>query len=117
MKAKILSLFCLSLLISSVHGKDSNISNRIALMSDAKVFSQLGDDMPFVVNYFSQATEDSIITFYQKAYNDPVKTQRKRARLVLWFHTTSGQQQLAIRVIISQQNAKRQVDVMQQLRK
>ena len=64
--------------------------------------------MPAVVNYFTPLTEDAVINFYNKNYGEPVKRERKRGRLTLNYQQTQQQ----IRVIISQQNNLRQVDVL-----
>jgi len=64
--------------------------------------------MPAVVNYFTKKSEDDIIAFYQKEYGEPLKKNRKRGRLTLNF----SQAENNIRVVISQQNRVRQVDVI-----
>ena len=64
--------------------------------------------MPAVVNYFTKKTEEEIIAFYQKEYGEPLQQERKRGRLTLNF----SQETNNIRVVISQQNSVRQVDVI-----
>ena len=56
----------------------------------------------------TRKTEEEVIAFYQKEYGEPLQQERKRGRLTVNF----SQAQNNIRVVISQQNSMRQVDVM-----
>ncbi len=80
----------------------------IAIINDARIFAKFDENMPAVVNYFTPLTEDAVIDFYNKSYGEPVKRERKRGRLTLNYQQTQQQ----IRVVISQQNNLRQVDVL-----
>jgi len=80
----------------------------IPTLSDARVFAEFKDKMPAVVNYFTKKTEEEIIVFYKKEYGEPLQQDRKRGRLTLNF----SQETNNIRVVISQQNSVRQVDVI-----
>ena len=77
-------------------------------MQDARVFAEFNDEMPAVLNYFTNATEDEVIAFYKEQLGEIVNQHRKRGRLTLYFVT----EQYKYRVVISQQNNKRQVDVL-----
>jgi len=77
-------------------------------MSDARVFAEFKDKMPAVVNYFTKNTEQEVIAFYQNTYGKAEQQERKRGRLTLNFN----HKQNMIRVVISQQNKMRQVDVI-----
>jgi hypothetical protein len=77
-------------------------------MSDARIFADFKDKMPAVVNYFTKNTEQDVIAFYQSEYGKADKQERKRGRLTLNFN----QEYSSIRVVISQQNQMRQVDVI-----
>jgi len=80
----------------------------IPTMSDARVFAEFKDKMPAVVNYFTKNTEQEVIAFYQNTYGKAEQQERKRGRLTLNFN----HKQNMIRVVISQQNKMRQVDVI-----
>lgn len=77
-------------------------------MDDAQVFAEFSDKMPFVVNYFTSATEADILAFYQENYGDVISQERKRGRLTSYYSVN----EMAVRVVISQQNKKRQVDIL-----
>lgn len=81
-------------------------------MSDAQVFADFTDDMPAVLNYFTSATEEIVVDFYQQHYNGFLKQERKRGRLTLTYQQDNHE----VRVVISQQNKKRQVDVIVELK-
>jgi len=80
----------------------------IPTMSDARVFAEFKDKMPAVVNYFTKYTEQQVIAFYQKTYGEAEQQERKRGRLTLNY----SHEKNMIRVVISQQNKMRQVDVI-----
>lgn len=80
----------------------------LAVTSDAKEFARFDDEFPLVVNYFSQQSKAQIRDFYQAQFGQIQSEQSKRGRLQLNFLTANNH----IRVIISQQNNARQVDVI-----
>ncbi len=80
----------------------------IPMLDKATVFAEFTDDMPAVLNYFTSATEEQIIAFYQKHFGKPTLQQRKRGRLTLTYQ----QEKQTIRVVISLQNNKHQVDII-----
>lgn len=82
----------------------------IPLMSDAKVFAEFIDRLPAVVNYFTMASEDEVINFYNDSFGEPIGQERKRERLTVSYYTDG----IATRVVISQQDDYRQVDVIQE---
>jgi hypothetical protein len=96
-------------------GKIKAEESVIPLLPDARVFAQFSDEMPFVINYFTGASETEIIDFYQQAFDQAVQQQRKRGRILLVFQSKQKQQDIVIRVIISTQDGARQVDVIQAL--
>ena len=85
-----------------------SVKIEIPVIKNARIFAQFDDKAPAVVNYFSSETEQTIIKFYQEHYGEAIKQERKRGRLTLNY--TADKQQ--IRVVISQQNKLRQVDVI-----
>lgn len=80
----------------------------IPVLEGARIFAQFDDKAPAVINYFTTKTEQSVLDFYQESYGEPVAQERKRGRLTVNY--IKAQQQ--IRVVISQQNNMRQVDVI-----
>ena len=82
------------------------------MISNAQVFANITDELPAVLNYFTSATEEQIIKFYQQHYGDYISQERKRGRLTLSYQHAKK----AIRIVISQQNKKRQVDVIMELK-
>jgi hypothetical protein len=100
----------------SVLAQTENSSNKhvvgvvLQTMDDALVFADFSDELPAVINYFTAHSEQEILDFYQGLYGEPNSSEIKRGRLTLHFSF----QQHAYRVVISQQNKKRQVDVLVQ---
>jgi len=84
------------------------VLNSVPVIENAYVFAQFTDKMPMVVNYFTLSTEEQIIDFYQKSYGEILTRELKRDRLTLSYHHNEQK----IRVVISQQNKKRQVDII-----
>lgn len=80
----------------------------IPVMDNAHVFADFTDSMPAVLNYFTSATEEDIIDFYKQNFGESISQEKKRERLTLTYQKETQ----AIRVVISQQNNKRQVDVI-----
>lgn len=80
----------------------------IPVIENARIFAQFDDKAPAVVNYFTTATEQAVISFYQASYGEVVTQERKRGRLTVNY----AKEQQQIRVVISQQNNMRQVDVI-----
>lgn len=82
----------------------------IPVLDDAKVFAEFIDSLPAVVNFYTYATEDEIIAFYSENYGEPVEQERKRGRLTIIYYL----EDIATRVVISEQDNYRQVDVLQE---
>lgn len=113
------SLFVSAILLSfsaNIHAfeegetKQNNVI--IPMMTNAQVFADFTDELPAVLNYFSDATEEQIVDFYQQQYNGFLSQERKRGRLTIIYEQAKHN----IRVVISQQNKKRQVDVIVELK-
>lgn len=101
-----LSLASISALANSAGNEDSNIY--VAKLPDAQVFASFTDELPAVLNYFTTASKQQVIDFYTAAYGEIQTEQLKRKRLTLTF-LHNGQN---IRIVISEQNNKRQVDIL-----
>ncbi|MCJ8293796.1 MAG: hypothetical protein MJK15_05250 [Colwellia sp.] len=80
----------------------------IPVFEDAQIFAEFSDALPAVINYFTKASESQVIDFYQQAFGEAYTQERKRDRLTLKYQ--EGEE--TMRVVISQQNKKRQVDVI-----
>ena len=80
----------------------------IPVLADAQIFAEFSDALPAVINYFTESTESQIMDFYQQSFGEAKSQERKRGRLTLKYQ--EGEE--AMRVVISQQNNKRQVDVI-----
>lgn len=80
----------------------------IPRLADAQVFAEFTDSLPAVVNYFTKSTEAQVIDFYQQAFGEAETQERKYGRLTLTYQ----QGVETMRVAVSQQNNKRQVDVI-----
>lgn len=80
----------------------------IPILDNAQVFAEFTDKLPAVINYFTRSSEAEVIDFYQQAFGEPYSQDLKRGRLTLQYQ--EGEE--VMRVVISQQNKKRQVDVI-----
>jgi len=80
----------------------------IPILDNAQVFAEFTDKLPAVINYFTRSSEEKVIDFYQQAFGEPYSQELKRGRLTLQYQ--EGEE--VMRVVISQQNKKRQVDVI-----
>lgn len=112
------SLFVGAILLSfstSIYALEDNEASShsvvIPMVTDAQVFADFTDEVPAVLNYFTNATEEQVIQFYQEHYSEFNSQERKRGRLTLTYQ----QEAHSIRVVISQQDKKRQVDVIVEL--
>lgn len=97
----------LSLPLSAV-AQTENASISVVKSEDAQIFAEFTDQYPAVLNYFSKLSEQELISFYQQAYGEVIEQERKRGRLTL--HFAKGEEK--VRVVVSQQNKKRQVDIL-----
>ncbi len=106
-KAFIFSIFCSALLNTTAHAVENN-GVSIHIMSDARVFAQFDKEIPAVVNYYTKKSEQSVISFYRNNYGAPISSQRLNGRLTQKFNHDGKR----IRVVISEQDKHRQVDVI-----
>ncbi|WP_440876094.1 hypothetical protein [Thalassotalea sp. PLHSN55] len=105
---KVVALVFTTLLTLPTAFAESELLINIPKVPDAEVFAEFTDKLPAVVNYFSSESEQAIISFYQAVYGEAISSDRKRGRLTLYFSNN----EIVTRVVISQQNNKRQVDVL-----
>lgn len=101
-------VFLISIVSLSASASEDNIIKPLPRVDNAQVFAEFTDRYPVVLNYFTSMSEKEVINFYQKEYGKISHQSLKRGRLTLYF----AQNDKSIRVVISQQNNKRQVDVL-----
>ncbi len=80
----------------------------IPVLENAQVFAEFNDSLPAVINYFTSSAESQVIDFYKQAFGEAYSQKRQYGRLTLKY----TQAQEVMRVVISQQDNKRQVDVI-----
>ncbi|SET12192.1 hypothetical protein [Thalassotalea agarivorans] len=103
---KLVVVFCASMVSFSTLANDHAIS--IAKLDDAQVFAEYTDELPAVLNFYTSADKDTVLEFYQTQYGEAIKQERKYDRLVVNY-AVSGQ---AIRLVLSKQDDKTQVDII-----
>lgn len=101
------STLCSALLSTTIYAADANTMS-VEMMEDAKVFAQFDDKIPAVVNYFTKNNENDIVAFYEKQYGQSILSERRKGRLEKSFTKDSYN----IKIIISEQNNFRQVDIL-----
>ena len=80
----------------------------IPVLENAQIFAEFSDSLPAVINYFTSSAEPQVIDFYKQAFGEAYSKERKHGRLTLKY----TQAEEIMRVVISQQDNKRQVDVI-----
>ena len=98
----------LSCLTTISFAKNAQKETVIPVIENAHVFAQFTDGTPAVLNYFTSAAVPEIIAFYQQHFGEVVYQETISDRLTVLFQ----KQQQSIRVVISQQNNQRQVDII-----
>lgn len=83
-------------------------SIKLEILEGANVFSKYDDEKPLVANYFTSHTEQEIIDFYKTVYGEISSEERIKERLTVKFLLAEDN----IRIIISQQGNKQQVDML-----
>jgi hypothetical protein len=101
-------MFTLITLLSGFSQANAAEDLSTSVMDDARIFAQFDQEIPAVVSYFTKYTEIDIVRFYSDIYGKPIDSKTIRERLELTFVNT----QHNIRIIISQQDKLRQVDIL-----
>ena len=104
------SFLCIAVALQfsfNCYADDSTDTFDIPTFEAINVFAH-EQQLPAVVNYYTNANENEIIAFYTANYGDAISTETKRGRIMLRFSAETYK----IRVIVSNQNQKRQVDVL-----
>ncbi len=108
MRLKVKLMITFIILLSTHYQVSAAEELSIPVMNDARIFAQFDQELPAVVSYFTSNIEIDITGFYSNIYGKPLKNKMKRERLELTFANT----QHNIRIIISQQDKLRQVDIL-----
>lgn len=109
MKILPITLFIYSVLISQIAVAEEQ-TLEMPVMKDARVFYQDTEKRPFVTNFYTRATKQAVIDFYQQQLGEVLSQELKRGRLTLNF----SKDETSYRVVISEQNNMRQVDIIAQ---
>jgi hypothetical protein len=107
----LLTLSCHQASASSEAETELTLENKkidIPYVNDAQIFASFNDELPAVINYFTGKSQQELINFYENIYGEALKKETKYKRFTLYFN----QDNKNIRVAISQQNHKRQVDII-----
>ena len=109
-KKYVITLFVALMCLFQLPAKaeESITTFEIERLDDAKVFASFNDELPAVLNYFTSSTEAEIIHFYKEKYGEIVFEELKYDRLTLTFY----QEEIEIRIAVSKQNNKHQVDIL-----
>jgi len=97
----------MALLSFGCYGEATGDSFDIPTLEATNIFAH-EQSLPAVVNYYTKSTVEEISAFYVASYGEITMQETKRGRLMLKFN--SGMHK--VRVIISDQNKMRQVDVI-----
>ncbi|GHF01989.1 hypothetical protein [Thalassotalea profundi] len=104
-KSTVIALITISVFVFKAYAQEPI---KVELLDDAKVFAQYDDEKPLVANYFTSHNEQEIIAFYEEKYGEIVSQERKKELLTLRFSESDSN----IRIIVSKQNNKHQVDIL-----
>ncbi|KKO47404.1 hypothetical protein WG68_01920 [Arsukibacterium ikkense] len=83
---------------------------QVPLASDAREFARLDNKLPAVLSYFSKQSMSQLQQFYQQQLGEPSNSTMIHGRLNLFYRLNQQQ----VRILISEQNDWRQVDIMVQ---
>ncbi|SEA93128.1 hypothetical protein SAMN04488051_10952 [Alkalimonas amylolytica] len=107
MSAPKLALSCLLLLVTA--GVQAAVNfEQWQTPQDAREFARLDNKLPAVLSYFSQQSQQQLQQFYQQQLGEPTEQRQRYGQLELHY----AQTQQRIRIIISEQQQWRQVDIM-----
>tara|TARA_R110002126_G_scaffold33382_44_gene104644 strand:- start:20 stop:349 length:330 start_codon:yes stop_codon:yes gene_type:complete len=105
------ALLLISALVTSLSfGIAANSFYQVPLADDAREFARLEGKMPAVLSYFSQLSIAELQQFYQQQLGEPGRVSLIDGRLNLYFRVDQQQ----VRILMSEQNDWRQVDIMVQ---
>ncbi len=83
---------------------------QVPLVNDAREFARLDTKLPAVLSYFTRQSMSQLQQFYQQQLGEPNNSEMVHGRLNLYYRLNQQQ----VRILISEQNDWRQVDIMVQ---
>ncbi|SNY55383.1 hypothetical protein SAMN06297280_2855 [Arsukibacterium tuosuense] len=83
---------------------------QVPLTNDAREFARLENKLPAVLSYFSRQSLAELQDFYRQQLGEPDNSAMVDGRLNLYYRVNQQQ----VRILISEQNDWRQVDIMVQ---
>lgn len=83
---------------------------QVPLSADAREFARLENKLPAVLSYFSKQSMPELQGFYRQQLGEPDNSVVVHGRLNLYYRVNQQQ----VRILISEQNDWRQVDIMVQ---
>lgn len=104
------SLMVLGLLLASINVGYAKDFYQVPIADDAREFARLDKKMPAVLSYFSQQSMTALHDFYVQQLGQPNNAQTLYGRENLYFSVGGNQ----VRVLLSERNDWRQVDIMVQ---
>jgi len=83
---------------------------QVPLTADAREFARLENKLPAVLSYFSRQSTAQLQDFYRQQLGEPDNSIVVDGRLNLYYRVNQQQ----VRILISEQNDWRQIDIMVQ---
>lgn len=83
---------------------------QVPLTADAREFARLENKLPAVLSYFSRQSVTQLQDFYRQQLGEPDNSSVVDGRLNLYYRVNQQQ----VRILISEQNDWRQIDIMVQ---
>lgn len=105
-QSMVATFVCISTFSTNVYAEETPVS--VEIVPQANVFADFRDEYPAVVNYFTELSEQEILSFYQAQYGEALTQERKRDRLVSTFSSEESN----LRIVISTQGKVQQVDIL-----
>lgn len=83
---------------------------QVPLTDDAREFARLENKLPAVLSFFSRQSVSQLQDFYRQQLGEPDNSVMVHGRLNLYYRVNQQQ----VRILISEQNDWRQIDIMVQ---
>ncbi|MBV2128101.1 hypothetical protein [Arsukibacterium indicum] len=83
---------------------------QVPLTADAREFARLENKLPAVLSFFSRQSVSQLQDFYREQLGEPDNSVVVHGRLNLYYRVNQQQ----VRILISEQNDWRQIDIMVQ---
>ncbi|MDX1676882.1 hypothetical protein [Arsukibacterium sp.] len=109
MRYSVLLMACTLFAAVSLSVKANNFY-QVPLTADAKEFARLENKLPAVLSYFSRLSVAELQDFYRQQLGEPDNSMVVHGRVNLYYQLNQQQ----VRILISEQNDWRQIDIMVQ---